>query len=251
MTTWENLQPLVGTTIGRGTRLVRGMVIASAALVMASGCVEQLHQQHGGSTGWDTEYLFWPPPGFTSDWQSGVQLEGRSFGQVADRMAHVLEAAGYADTRVFRIGARYDHGFAVITRLEQIQDDGAPSSRERWSSRFPAAAELKWLGGARRPHLPGAGRYRTFVLAVTDVPRKGTRPTPWDERTVMDGPVLPAVPFPADRKLSSATTLTVYVYEYAATSAAGEGAFVDSADSRISAAAHVRAAGLSPIGEVL
>jgi hypothetical protein len=226
----------------------RSAFAIAAALMLANGCAEVLHPQRAGSVGWSTEYLFWPPPGFTSEWPAAVELEGRSLGQVADRMAHVLEAAGYADTRVFRIGGRFEHGFAVATRLEQIRDDGAPAT-ERWSSRFPAAATLDWLGGARRPHLPGRGRYRAFLLAVTDVPRKGTRPTPWDERTVMDGPALPAIPFPVDRKLPSATTLTIYVYEYAASSADGEGAFVASDDSRIPAAAHVRASGLGPMGD--
>ena len=234
--------------------MMRSAVAIAGSLMLAAGCAEQLHQKRGGSAVWvwDTGYLFWPPPRSTSEWPSAAHLEGRSFGQVAERVAHVLEAAGYADTRVFRIGARYEHGFAIATRLEQIRDDGAPATtRERWSARFPSAPSLEWLGGARRPHLPGPGRYRAFLIAVTDVPRKGTRPTPSDERTLMDGPALPEVPLPLDRPLSSTTTLTVYVYEYAASSADGAGAFVEPADSRISGAAQVRASGLGPIGDLL
>ena len=221
-----------------------------AAFVLATGCAEHLHSQHGGGTGWDTKYLFWPPPAFTSDWQSAASLEGRTFGQVAERIAHVLEGAGYADTRLYRIGARYEHGFAIVTRLERIHDDGTPATADRWSSRFPEAPALEWLDGARALHLPGQGRYRVLLLAVTDVPRKGTRPTPWDERTVMDGPAMLAVPFPVDRKLSATTTLTVYVYEYAASSADGAGAFVAPDAARLPAAAQVRASGVGPMGDV-
>jgi hypothetical protein len=229
----------------------RSALAIAASLALATGCAESLPAQRGGSTGWATGYLFWPPPAFTSEWPSGAHLEGRSLGEVADRIAHVLAAAGYTETRVFRIGARYDHGFAITTRLERIQDDGSPvATGARWSSRFPAAPKLDWLGGARRPHLPGPGRYRTFMVTVTDIPRKGTRPTPWDERTVMDGPALAAVPFPVDRRLSSATTLTIYVYEYAASSADGEGALVAPTESRLAAASHVRASGFGAIGDM-
>ena len=228
---------------------MRRALAFAASSVLASGCAENLDHPRGSNV-WDTGYLFFPPPRPTCEWQSPVQLEGRSLGEIASRVSHVLDAAGYAETRVFRIGGRYEHGFAVVTRLERITDDGVPAEgRDRWSARFPAPPALEWLGGARKPHLPGPGRYRTFMLTVTDVPRRGTRPTPWDERTLMDGPALPDVPFPLARQLAGAPTMAFYVYEYASSSADGEGVFVEQAASRLSADAHVRAAGLGALGD--
>lgn len=88
-----------------------------------------------------------------------------------------------------------------------------------WSSLYPDAATLRWLTLARAMSLPNPGRYRVFLIAVTDLPLGpiGFAPV-WNEDTVTDGPGVsigersPAVS-DGPRDLS-AYRVGVYVYQY-------------------------------------
>jgi hypothetical protein len=228
-------------------------IVLAVAAAVATGCAEHLGVQQQQSAGWDTGYLFWPPPQSTSVWTAdpAPAPTSPSFGRVAARIADTLEQAGYAEQRVVPVGAGYEHGFAVTTRLERIRDDGTSESLpERWSARFPEAASLLWLAGARQPRFPRAGRYRVLLLAFTDLPLEGlgSRPPVWNETTVMAGPGLAAADFPLGRRLPRGARIVVYVYEYRSGSPEGEGDFVVAGDSALPAAAQVRGAGLSALG---
>jgi hypothetical protein len=227
------------------------LVLVVAAAV-ATGCAEHLGLQQE-SAGWDTGYLFWPPPQASSVWTSTPEasLAGATFGRVATRLAGVLEQAGYRETSVHPVGARYDHGFAVTTRLERIHDDGTPESlRERWSERFPDAASMVWLSSAREPRFPRPGRYRVLLLAYTDLPLqgRGTRPPVWTEQTVMAGPRFVAAEFPVERLAPLGARLVVYVYEYRSEHAEGEGELVAAGEADLPLAAYAREAGLASLG---
>jgi hypothetical protein len=92
-------------------------------------------------------------------------------GGAAARVKRTLDGAGYSDQRWYPIGVGHLHGFAVTTRLEQIDDHGTPKlGLERWSPLYPESANLLWLLRAREPRLPGPGRYRAFLVAFTDLP---------------------------------------------------------------------------------
>jgi hypothetical protein len=230
------------------------LVLALSAAV-ATGCAHHLGLQHGGDEGWSTGYLFWPPPEPTSVWTTDPQASATrpTFSQIAERIADVLQQAGYREQHVYPVGVGYAHGFAVTTRLERIRDDGAPAPlAERWSARFPGATELRWLAVAREPRFDQAGRYRALLLAFTDLPLEGTgtRPPVWNAQTVMAGPELPAAEFPATRRVPSGARVILYVYEYRAASTEGEGAFVAPDDASVPAAAHVRASGLLALAGV-
>lgn len=229
----------------------RALVVTTGLLALGCG---HLHLPQGDSVGWPTGYLFWPPPQATSFTPYSVPLEGRSFGQVLDGITGALRRAGHDETRVLRIGAHYEHGFAVTTRLEAIDDDGTPLPLpDRWSSRFAEAPGLRWLSGAREPRLPRAGRYRIFLLAATNLlpEGRGTRPTPWDESTVMDGPDLRPAELPLERRFATGSALSVYVYEYVGESDDEAGAFVEPGDSPLPAATHFLASGLGALAQDL
>jgi hypothetical protein len=162
-------------------------------------------------------------------WQTPA-TDVATFGDASKRVADALRIGGYGEVRRYPIGAFYRHGFIVTTRLEATYEDGRPKPpTERWSSSYPEAANLTWLAEARRPLLPGVGHYRTLVVAFTDLPlRAGDAAMHDNEWTVMNGPDLPASPFPSGRHVSAGFDLAVYVYEYQAVAADCEGEFIPS-----------------------
>jgi len=147
----------------------------------------------------------------------------------------------------------YRHGFAATTRLEALYDDTTPKPpSERWSTLYPEAATLRWLTLARRVPLPHPGRYRVFLIAVTDLPLGSTAIAPvWDENTVMDGPGVGAdersrVATGGSTDLSS-YRLAVYVYQYARQPEQAQGE--PATQMAGSATTQLRAAGLSQLVE--
>jgi hypothetical protein len=112
-------------------------------------------------------------------------------GGVASKVEAGLNRAGYAELRWFPIGSRYQHGFAVTTKLERMAEGrGSPSGR--WLSLYPEPVNLRWLTFARSPTLPEAGQYRAFLIAFTDLPMSSSNmASVWNEQTIMDGPGAP------------------------------------------------------------
>jgi hypothetical protein len=198
---------------------------------------------------------FWPPPNSTSMWIADpadvASLTNLPFGDIARRLDGALQRTGYADERWYTVGAHYAHGFTISTRLERINEDGTSKLREeRWSERFGEASTLIWLGGARQLLLPAAGRFRVFLVAFTDLPLEpwSNRAPVWNEHTWMGGGgIAPMRDFPAARHVSGTYNLGIYVYEYRATDADGEGRFVpsDENEADLTGAAHVRMSGLA------
>ena len=109
--------------------------------ILLTGCAESL-VTHRRSIGSIPLTCFWPPPPSTSVWSSGPAdgtfPEEAAFGDLAHRLAGNLRDAGYGNGRWYMVGARYAHGFSVITRLERIDGEGRSKlAPERWASRFP------------------------------------------------------------------------------------------------------------------
>ncbi len=117
------------------------------------------------------------------------------------------------------IGVAFAHGFAVTTRLELLDEHEMPARDARWTSLHTAPAELRWLSRAQTVPLPRVGRYRAFLLTVTDLPSAAIPTAPvWNEQTVMAGPDIPShvseKDVPGALRLSPAHRLGVYVYVY-------------------------------------
>jgi hypothetical protein len=157
-------------------------------------------------------------------------------GDVAVRVQGALRDAGITTLRWSPIGVGYAHGFVVTTRLERIDDDGAPmKSPDRWSSTFSGAPELSFLAQADEMRLPAAGRYRVLLVAFTDLPvvRPPHSAPRWNEETVLFGQGLSAAGLPYAKRVSADYRIDVFEYEYEADSV-GEGRFVPR-DARVSA----------------
>ena len=178
------------------------------------GCAEQLHFVNQGPSGGVSPYTFWPPPQGTSIW---VGSDGVAEGEALSRVDATLLSDGYRERRWYPIGTGFEHGFAVTTRLERVED-GDVESAERWSALYPDASELRWLTLARSVALPQAGRYRVLLIAVTDLPIGPSSVAPlWNELTLMDGPGAPHLERPPTlpmQRVGSDYRVGLYVYEY-------------------------------------
>lgn len=224
----------------------QGTRVLGIATVLLTGC--GIHPAEREPTGGAAPCSFWPPPPATSTWTDDLTAPPTdlSFGEVAGHLASALRHAGYATVQPYPVGSQYQHGFAVTTRLERIDEDGtlAPPP-ERWSAIHPEASNLRWLAGAREMTLPGPGYYRVMLIAFTDLPIGATSRAPaWNEETLMEGPDAPP-PLPTARRAAPQFRFGVFIYEYRARRSDNKGSFV--ASTRLPAVAHVRSSGLSAL----
>jgi hypothetical protein len=114
----------------------------------------------------------WPPPEPSSIAVIPLRLladrEAQStLSDIDVALSEALDATGYYEKAYFTV----PDGFALVTRLEQIEADGRPKPLpDRWSvrleplKRFTLAAYLQALFSAREGH------YRVIAFIVTDVP---------------------------------------------------------------------------------
>jgi len=190
---------------------------------------------------------FWPPPRTSTAWFSRGRYPGRAndFGSAAEELAALLREQGYSEQRWLPIGVGFVHGFAVTTRLERFEGESPNGATPRWSARYGEAARLVWLQGARAVSVVAPGRYRVFLVAVTDLPLDAAGAAPvWDQTTVMVGPGIPddldELDLPRSRRLSSRHRLGVYAYVFESGEGEAVGHAVSLDPERPSGAAQLR-----------
>jgi len=200
--------------------LVSGYHLLLIVALSLMGCAANKGLTGARSGGAMPKRCFWPPPQSTSLWSAETDqpLHGRTLAQVGDRLAALLREQGYIEQRWFPIGADFEHGFAVSTRLEQFDSRGTTSEAERWVAGHKEAASLFWLAQATSVRLPRPAQYRVLLTAFTDLPIGPTQRAPiWGRDTIMAGPDVPetlsAADLPEGRALESGR-LGVYVYVY-------------------------------------
>ncbi len=229
--------------------LSQQLLVLALASGAAAGCVAHKATLERGASGRWGHNRFWPPPPATAVWTSELRAP-LTFGDAALSVARTLHDAGYVETRSYPIGVSYAHGFAVVTRLERVQDDGRAADAGRWDALYPEATSLRWLEEAREPELPDAGRYRALLVAFTDLPLGDPQAAPrWNEETWMEDPDVPPMTFHAERVASGRFKVAVFAYEYERHGAAIVGTFVEQGAAP-SAEAEVRAAGLGGLAEM-
>jgi hypothetical protein len=166
-------------------------------------------------------------------------LPGGTLAAVAARLGAALDACGYAERAWFSIPG----GFALVTRLEQINDDGTPKSgAARWAAEPPR--QIAGIRDYMRAlfSAPG-GRFRVVVFLVTDEPVGGGTPAPARAEAVgwLREGALSLPPEIAAQPLGDAHQAYAYIYEFEKQGDA-EARFL--AESRLTAQAHLNAAGL-------
>ncbi len=108
--------------------------------------------------------LVWPPPdpSALASIPSAFFQHDFTLADVASHLANALSTAGYSKLSYFYA----PYGFAAVTGIEQINDDGSPvASAHRWFAEpaieFSLAAYLRLLLAAP------VGRYRAIIFLVT------------------------------------------------------------------------------------
>jgi len=160
---------------------------------------------------------------------------------VEDRLKAALGRAGISEWSVY--GIEQD-GFALATRMESIEKDGAPKpGSARWSVADPTFAAVEndrkfsLLEYLRALFTAQQGHYRVIVLTITH------RPVVPGEATDLPGPG--AAGLPADwraRPLNTGATCTALVYEFYRASAEDETMLMGT--SSLLAIRHLARAGL-------
>lgn len=113
----------------------------------------------------------WPPPRPSSlvvvPCAFPVSDPGPTLGDVNDRLRMALDATGYYDLAYFLV----PDGFALVTRLEQINPDGSPKNPPaRWEAHVEPMEEFSLAAYIRALFAATPGYYRVIVFAVTDQP---------------------------------------------------------------------------------
>lgn len=112
----------------------------------------------------------WPPPEPTSSVSLKRDLLANGngkLGDVADHMVSALAEVGYSEKSFYAVPG----GFALVTRLEQIEPDGTPLPEPgRWSQ-APPPSKIFSLGAffGSLFNAP-VGNYRVIAFIVTDQP---------------------------------------------------------------------------------
>jgi hypothetical protein len=160
-----------------------------------------------------------PPPKWTSRYVLPAGLVVRDQNEtLGDAFDRIVEAFRHADITEWSTYAIGDDGFAVVSRMEHIDDDGRPRpGAERWevqsvttSRKFGLAEYLKLLFSAQ------PGRYRVIVFLVTEqsITSSTTPPTSDDMATTLAGGAGTLSPTMRKVVLRSSSKCEALIYEF-------------------------------------
>jgi hypothetical protein len=115
------------------------------------------------------EFFPWPPRWPTSRWLAAPDLFSdrnrfSTLANVNDFLREKLQQAGYGDYGYFKIK---DRGFAIVTRLERINEKGEPDLAKRFDPSLKPTSSFNLAEYVYRLFLGATGRYRVFVFLFT------------------------------------------------------------------------------------
>lgn len=114
--------------------------------------------------------LPWPPPKYSAFAAIPRELliEGASkktLQDVAQRLESAFDASGYVERSYYFVPG----GFALVSRLEQMNADGTPKAvPDRWSVKTPPLHRINLGEYLQALFTARSGYYRVIVLVVTD-----------------------------------------------------------------------------------
>jgi len=185
----------------------------------------------------------WPPPEPSVQMRLPLEPFKRSMDlkNVSSKLTSSLRQAGYWEYSFYRI----PNGFALVTRLERMNEDGSPAT-ESVRYRLPGDRETFSLGTyIKRLFFASTGYYRLIVFIVTDLPFTASG-DPINEREALkilrDGAnVLPSGY--KQMKFSDAYGVDALIYEFKKGSSDRQVSLL--LPGRLSPVAHFKKAGLS------
>ncbi|WP_223649390.1 carboxypeptidase-like regulatory domain-containing protein [Hymenobacter psoromatis] len=150
----------------------------SAHIILPATGSRPSARRHSGTP--VSQQAFWPPP----QCSTLQRLSNRYFAQahtlsdVDDILYNALSSATYDDLRYYAA----PNGFVLITRVEQINDDGvALPGKERWSPDVPDSIGFSLVRYLKALFIPTVGHFRVIAFAVTDQPITTYRPAPQED----------------------------------------------------------------------
>lgn len=114
----------------------------------------------------------WPPPRASTmmninDAALRIAGDSTTLGQVSDRLVQALDVAGYVEKSYFAV----PDGFALVTRLEQIDPDGTPlDPPDRWSEEAGPVRQFDLRSILRALFTANPGYFRILVFVATPHP---------------------------------------------------------------------------------
>jgi hypothetical protein len=197
-------------------------------------------------------YFPWPPPRSSalvripSDYF--IQANGgSSLGSVATKLERALEQAGYRELQFYAIpGDSVPSGFALVTPLEQINEDASPKVEpDRWipTSTSPRMTSLwEYITTAIRGN---PGQYRVIVFLTTSraVRQDSAGVTKSTAAAWQSGGWNSPPDWLWNVPYTSAHRTTALIYEFAQTSIGSEPSI---RPSRVRGSAHLYRAGIWP-----
>lgn len=173
----------------------------------------------GGSRGPGYPRFPWPPPrASASEVIPRTLLEAEDgptlLRDVDRRINEALERNGYYESSYYAV----PEGFALVTKIEQIEADGTPKEgAERWSLDREPLREFSLSAYLAALFRATPGHYRLIVFAVTPCPfaQSDKEVTPEEADAWLSGGMLQLPPPIGELDFSSAAyTCTALVYEF-------------------------------------
>jgi hypothetical protein len=237
-----------------GFRRFSILMLAAATVLSAVGqCQQDLHQDlHQGR-------FVIGNPGRASA-RTSVQLPAHihSLGDAADFVNHTLRSSGYLEQAWFLYERNGEDipgipGFAVFTKLEQIDDSGKPLPNGRRYSLDVQSPAIHGIGDYVRALLSPApsGHYRAIAIYVFDPhiepARKGSAPQSFEQQDAMfvagaRQPLSQIYNAPSSGNAAEQPNANVYIYEYVKRNA--EDTAQPVAHSALNVQQHLKNAGL-------
>jgi len=156
------------------TKEIEHLLRSKAEVPLHPANIAGLHGTTGSGGGGGGHNLFpalpWPPPSASAEQIVSASLLGRnkeiaSLGDVDLLLSSALENNGYFEKGYLAV----PHGFALVTRIEQIDEDGTSKRPPaRWS--LNPVPEFSLGGYLARLFTANPGLYRVIVFVVTDIP---------------------------------------------------------------------------------
>ena len=194
------------------------------------------------------------PPPEASVWEvlpndlfMAVEEERTTLGDVDRILSEALDSAGYTSRAYYPLERelRDVEGFALVTRMEQIHEDGTPKPvPERWAVEVPPLEGFSLKRLIERLFSAEAGYFRIIVFLAT--PEHFTQGEPINREVAMDWlkkglNKLP--PFIADKEYTPAYNTTALVYQFKKYKGASE-ELVEQVEGLLSCRDHLVKAGL-------
>ncbi len=111
----------------------------------------------------------WPPPDFSARMTMDKNLFGgaKNLFDVDKKLSSALVSSGYSEKAYYYV----PNGFALVTRIEQINSDGEPlAPPARWSIKVKSMTKLSWANYIKALFFSTVGHFRIIVFIVTDKP---------------------------------------------------------------------------------